>query len=309
MVDLQADHRGTCALWDTEMAIKRSNPVDDLSNFLASHPYAASTRRTYDDVLSRMFTRSQDLANMTASELLNILDKSGWGNARQCVALAAMQKFLAWKYGHSHPALTAKLKRIQGKPQRALDKETALKLLASFDPYTPKGARDLAICSLDLDTGLRAFELCGLLLANVDLEHCVLQVLVKGGQWEAAIFSAETALHITRWLNYRMVADGKGFLFTHIHTGEGLTPKGLYAIVRDWGRKIEIQLSVHDLRRSFAVLSTLNGASERVLMEGGRWKSSTMIKRYTRTLKLEAMRKYLPIASLMSGETPLANSE
>jgi integrase len=274
----------------------------DISNFLASHPYSPATKRTYEFVLGRMIAMSQDMAIMTATELLDILSQSGWGNAHQCMALAATQKYLAWKYGHSHPALSAKLKRIQGKPQRALDRETALKLLASFDAYTGKGARDLAICSLALDTGLRVSELCRLQLADVDLDRLVLQVVVKGGQWEAAIFGDETAAHISRWLSFRKIADGRGFLFTHVKTGNGLTPEGLFAIVRDWGRKIGITLSPHDLRRSMAVLGTLNGASERSLMEMGRWKSSGMIKRYTRTLRLEQVRKYLPVASLLGGE-------
>lgn len=279
----------------------------DLSNFLASFPYADSTRVTYQNILSRMLTRSQDLANMTAPELLEILNQSGWGNARQCVGLAATQKFLTWKYGHSHPALAARLKRIQGKPQRALTPELALKLLASFDTYDPKGARDLAMCSLDLDTGLRSSEMCRLLEADTDTEQGVLEVLVKGGEWEAAIFSEQTAAHIEHWKAIRKVSDRKGFLFTHIKTGAGLKPDGLYSIVREWGWRIGIQLSVHDLRRSMAVLGTLNGASERSLMEMGRWKSSGMIKRYTRTLKLESLRKYLPVSGLL-GENPISST-
>ena len=277
--------------------------IDDVSDFLASHPYSDSTIRTYRDILSRLFSGSQDPEKMTASELLIILKQSGWGNSRQCVALAATQKYLSWKYGHSHPALTAKLKRIQGKPQRALDPETALKLLASFDPYIPKGARDLAICSLALDTGLRESELCRIQLADTDLEHRVLQVIIKGGQWQAAVFGKSTAAYIDRWLHYRKIADGKNFLFTHTKTGAGLTPEGLYSIVREWGWKIGIILSPHDLRRSMAVMGLLNGASERSLMEMGRWKSSDMIKRYTRTLRLEQIRKYLVVDNLL-GEDP-----
>lgn len=276
---------------------------NDLDNFLASHPYSDSTLRTYRDILSRVFARSQDLAKMTAAELLNILKQSGWGNARQCLALAATQKFLGWKYGNGHPALIARLKRIQGKPQRALDPETALRLLASFDTYTPKGARDLAVCTLALDTGLRESELCRLQLADTDLERRVLQVIVKGGQWEAAAFGKNTAAHIERWLSYRTIADGQGFLFTHTKTGAGLTPEGLYSVVRGWGWKIGIKLSPHDLRRSMAVMGSLNGASERSLMEMGRWKSSSMIKRYTRTLRLEQVRKYLVVDNLL-GEDP-----
>jgi len=276
----------------------------DLANFLACFPYAPSTRRTYADILSRIFDGSQDPSKMRASELLEILNESGWENSRQCVALAAAQKYLAWKYGSGHPALAAKLKRLRGKPQRALTPEVALKLLASFDPYRPKGARDLAICVLALDTGLRASELCRLQRSDTDLDHRVLQVIVKGGKWAAAVFSTQTAAHITRWLHYRKTAKGQDFLFTNTFTGEGLTPEGLNQIVRQWGIAIGIKLSPHDLRRSFAMLATeLMGAPERILMEGGRWSNSDMIQRYTRTLKLEAMRKYLPVAGLL-GESP-----
>jgi integrase len=273
--------------------------IEDIENFLSSaHPYAESSKRTYRDVIPHILNKVQDLACLTAAELIRLLSQSGWGNSRQCVALAAIKRYLAWYYGNHHPALSAKLKREVGRPQRALDLETALKLLASFDPYTPKGARDLSICSLALDTGMRESELCRLQQADVDTEHGVLQVLVKGGQWEAAIFSAETAAHIERWKQFRKIADGQGFLFTNIHTGEGLTPEGLYSIVREWGRKIGIQLSVHMFRRSMAVIGTLNGAPERSLMEMGRWKSSTMIKRYTRTLRLENLREFLPMKRL-----------
>lgn len=270
--------------------------------FLSSFPYAETTKRTYLDVLTRLVGHFADPALITATDLLEFLKQSGWGNARQCVALAASQKYISWKYGHDHPALSAKLKRIVGKPQRALDADTALRLLASFNPHRAKGARDLAICALALDTGLRESELCRLQQADVDIEHHVLQVIVKGGQWAAAVFSEETAAHIQHWKAYRKIADGQGFLFTNTFTGKGITPEGLQSIVREWGKKIGIKLSPHDLRRSFAVLATINGAPERTLMAGGRWQSSMMITRYTRTLKLEAMRQFLPMSNLKNDE-------
>lgn len=272
----------------------------EVEDFLSSHPYADATKKTYRDILSRLLSRS-DLKSLSASDLLNLLNSQGWGNSRQCLALAAAQKFIAWMYGQSHPALNARLKRIPPKPQRTLDADEALQLLASFNPYIAKGARDLAITSLALDTGLRESELCRLQLADTDLEHRVLQVIVKGGQWAAAVFSEQTAAHIERWLNYRTIADGQGFLFTNTRTGKGLTPQGLQSIVKDWGRKIGLKISPHVFRRSMATLATeLSGAPERVLMEGGRWHNSQMIHRYTRTLKLEAMRRYLPMVRLSS---------
>lgn len=281
--------------------------TEELENFLSSaHPYAETSKRTYRDVIPRILDQTPDPSQLTASDLIRLLKNSGWGNARQCMALAAIQRYLHWTYGSKHPALTAKLKRILGKPQRALTPDVALKLLASFDPYNPKGARDLAICSLDLDTGLRESELCRVQLVDVDLEHRILQVIVKGGQWEAAAYGETTAAHIERWLHFRKIADGKNFLFTHIKTGEGLTPEGLYTIVREWGWKIGIALSPHDLRRSMAVMGVLNGASERSLMEMGRWKDSSMIKRYTRTLQLEQVRRFLPVDNLI-GKSPISD--
>jgi len=279
------------------------NPAE-IEDFLSSaHPYAETSKRTYRDVIPRILDQVPELPSLSAAELLRLLSKSGWQNARQCLALAAIKKYLTWAYGHQHPALTAKLKRIIGKPQRSLDPQVALKLLASFDPYTAKGARDLALCSLDLDTGLRESELCRLQLSDTDLEHRTLQVIVKGGQWEAAIFGENTAAHIERWLHYRRIADGQGFLFTHVKTGRGLTPEGLYMIVKEWGRRIDIKLSPHDLRRSMAVIGVLNGTSERGLMEMGRWKSSEMIKRYTRNLRLEQMRGFLAVDHLMENDS------
>lgn len=270
----------------------------NIDEFLASHPYADETQRTYRSVLERVFGLCEDPAALSASGLLTLIRSVGWGNARQCVALAASQKYLAWKYGQTHPALCAKLKRIEGKPQRALTFEQARDLLASFNTFTAKGSRDLAIASLAMDTGLRCSELCRLQQKDTDTDRRVLQVIIKGGQWAAAVFGDETAAHIERWKLYRHIADGQGYLFTNTYTGNGLTSEGLGSIVKQWGLNINIKLSPHDLRRTMAVLATENGAPERVLMEGGRWHNSAMIHRYTRTLQLEAMRRYLPVKML-----------
>lgn len=271
----------------------------DISNFLVSFPFAASTRRTYADVLSRVLGGSQDLSNIRAAELLELIESSGWGNKRQCLALAAVQKFLRWKYG-SHPALSAKIKRVVGKPQPALSPDDALRLLASFNGYSATGARNLALCALGIDTGLRASEICRVETKYVDLGRGVLKVIVKGGQWQAAIFCPATAAYIDRWLTYRGVRDG--VLFPNIFTGAALTPEGLNQLMRQWGLRIGIHLSPHMLRRSGATYAALLGANESALMLGWRWDDPSMPKLYTHTLQLEAaMRPYSPVQGLLDG--------
>lgn len=271
---------------------------NDLGNFLASHPYAETTRRKYAFILE-LFLNECDSSTVTAPGLVTFVSRTEWGNSNRCVAMAACQKFIGWLHGQTHPALSARLKRIQGKPQRALDLDTALRLLASFNTMSLRGARDLALCALMLDTGLRCSELCRLLQADTDTERRVLQVIVKGGQWKAAVFSQETAAHIERWKDYRQDMHPAPTLFVRERTGKALQPNELNRIVGHWGKTLDIKLSPHDLRRSFAVLATLNGAPERVLMAGGRWSDSAMIHRYTRTLQLEAMRQYLPVGNML----------
>lgn len=269
----------------------------EVEEFVSSRSFAETTKRTYRDLLSALLAEC-NFALLSASDLLALVRRKGWENARQCVALAACKSFIAWKFGEQHPALAAKLKRVTGRPQRALDTSTVLRLLASFNPHEAKGARDLALCSLALDTGLRASELCRLRQADTDTVGRVLQVIVKGGQWKAAVFSDETAVRIEHWKVYRERLGVSSALFANVLTANELTPEGLYKVVEGWGSAIGVKVSPHDLRRSFAVLATMNGAPERVLMEGGRWSNSGMITRYTRTLKLEAMREYLPVSRL-----------
>ena len=268
-----------------------------ISNFLASFPYAVTTKRTYKKILDTLISESE-VSLLSSADLLLLIDRAEWGNSRQCVALAASQKYIAWAFGQQHPALSAKLKRTAGKPQRSLTQEQAGELLASFNPHGAKGSRDLALCAMALDTGLRVSELCRLQQADTDRVKNVLQVIVKGGQWSAAVFSPQTSAHLEAYMFYRKVKDGTGFMFTNTFTGDGLTAEGLGSIVKAWGKIINIKLSPHDLRRSFATLATEYGAPERVLMAGGRWSSSQMVNRYTRTLKLEAMRPYLPMSEL-----------
>lgn len=270
--------------------------LESLENFLASaHPYAESTKRTYRNVIPAILAHVTDPANASAADLLAAVRAQPWGNQRQYVGLAATKRYLRWSYGEAHPAIHAKIKQSLGKRQRSLTRLQVDQLLASFNTHRPAGARDLAIACLAIDTGLRASELCRLKLADTDLEHLILQVIVKGGQWEYAIYSPYTAQVIDHWLKFRFAADGTNFLFTNTFTGEGLTPEGLNSIVRQWGKRTGLNLSPHVFRRTFAEIATINKAPQALLKLGGRWHGDEMITRYTRNLLLEAFRPFLPL--------------
>lgn len=269
----------------------------EVSNFLASHPFSDATKNTYRRVLESLIRH--DTASWSPSDLLAFVQRDKWGNAWQCTALYACRKFLRWLHGKDHPALSAKLKRIKPKPQRSLTYEQVIELLASFDTYTAIGARDQAIAAIALDTGLRVAELARIQLADVDREHRVITVIVKGGQWEFAFYSLDTAAILERWLHFRVPADGVNALFVSLREnkdkGRQITTNGMKAIIKKWSKQLGFPLSGHDFRRSFARLTTRNGAPSRLLQIAGRWSDIKMVEHYTQGIEAQAIEPFLPI--------------
>lgn len=274
----------------------------DVENFLASHPYAAETKATYRSILDEITTHAFESWN--AADLVEFVEGKKWGNSRQYVALCAARKFISWKYGSNHAALTARIKRVKSKKQRVLNLPQVKTLLDSFDIYTVKGCRDMALAALALDTGLRESELARLQLADIDFETCMLQVIIKGGDPGAALFSVDTAMIIDQWLQHRKPAPRTTTLFVSLapncHNGQPLTKWGIKAIFKAWGVKLGWKLSPHDARRTFATIATRLGAPSRTVQIAGRWSKIDMVQKYTENLELMAITPYLPITAALN---------
>ena len=273
----------------------------DIENFLSSHPLADTTKETYRYVLSKLV--DQPFKDWSASQLLEFVSQPNWGSSMQYVALCASKKFIAWMCGQNHAALSARKKRTKPKKGRSLDIDKITILLASFDPFCSIGARDLALASLAIDTGLRSSELARIQLADVDLEHRTLQVIVKGGNWGFAIYSSETAAFIDRWLSFRKPADGVGSLFVSLRKnktcGKPLTKHGMKMIFKKWGIRLGWKLSPHDARRTFGNVTTLLGSPTSITMAAGRWESEEAFRRYQQEITAQAIIPYLPITNAL----------
>jgi site-specific recombinase XerD len=279
--------------------------MKELEQFLISNGWSAETRGKYGRVLRRLLNDIDDLGEMTAGDLAEWLEEQDWGNSQKCVALTATRNWLRYKYGESHPAMELKIKRPRSKPQRSLSMDQVNDLLAHFDTSTKKGRRDLAMCSLFLDTGLRVSEIVRLEMQYLDVEERRLSVIVKGGEWEEAVFSPYTASCLCSWLGCRETVAKPGVTEVFISVGgntpgTGMTRDGVGTVVKYWGQKSGVgKLSPHDFRRTFATIGSRLGASERVLMEAGRWRSSEMIKRYTSGIEAKDMDPYSPVMAAM----------
>ncbi len=287
--------------------------VEDIDRFLASggsrrRGFSAATIGNYGRTLRLLAGEFPDLAAISALELRGWLDKQGWGNATTWTALCAVRSFMRWQYGENHPALELRIQRLKPAPQRRLKKQQALGLLESFDTSRPKGRRDLAICALFLDSGLRISELCGLELRLLDLEERHAWALTKGGQYGMAVFSELTRAYLSAWLADRaaLAIPGLKTVFCSIGgdtPGHPLTRDGLRVEVRRWAGRAGLEkLSPHDLRRSFASLSTRRGAPSRVLQKAGRWSSIEMVERYTSDIEASDFDRYFPVPGILDAD-------
>jgi integrase/recombinase XerC len=233
------------------------------------------------------------------------LDAHAWGHSMQWVAYNALKGFIAWQYGKSHPALALKIKRGESGPQRVLNMEQVKTLLASFNTMSPKGIRDLAICTLMLDSGLRVSEICRLEMKYLNIQDRHLAVIIKGGRWGKGVFSVETARYLENWIDIRgnFAAPDVKTVFVGIKgntPGRPMTRYGMGIVVRDWGKRAGIgQLSPHDLRRTFAVIATRLRAPARTLQVAGRWNSLAMVEHYTEAITAEDFEEFFPVAGAM----------
>jgi integrase/recombinase XerD len=271
---------------------------ETVEEFLSSFDYADTTKDSYRRVLVKL---PADPAFLRAADLVKFVSREGWGSSQRYTALCACRAFLRWLCGASHPALSARVKRIPTAPQPRLSAEQVAALIDSFDPSTVAGCRDRALAAVALDCNLRVTELCHLEAGNVYLEGGKLFALTKGGQWLWKTFSEVTADFVRSWLEVRSPALGVSALFItfhHANIGRPLTREGIQGIMKRWGKKVGFHISPHMFRRSYATLSTLNGAPENVVMVGGGWKSTRMVQHYIGDLAVETTRPYLPMSKL-----------
>lgn len=275
-----------------------------IDKFLLSKSLSRSTEYKYRFALELLKSEFQDLISFSPSDFSNWIHSHGWGSSCAWVYYSAVRQFLSWSFGASHPALIFKFKRIESPPQRVLSIEQVKNLFSIFDTSTPKGCRDLSMCSLFLDTGLRVSEVSNLELTHTHIDELYCDVFCKGSKWGRALFSEYSASCLSSWLRFRdqSAASTCKHLFCSLGgntPGQKMTREGIQRIVFYWGKKINLDLSPHDLRRTFATLATIAGAPSRLLQIAGRWSDIKMVERYTKSIQSDAFRSYFPVDLIM----------
>jgi site-specific recombinase XerD len=141
--------------------------------------------------------------------------------------------------------------------------------------------RDTAILLTLYDTGVRAGELVGMSMDDLDLRGRLVYVTGKGGNTRAVRFGARVAVAIDRYLRLRR---------THTHSASSslwlgqdgpLTTSGLAQVVARRCRDASLgRLHPHQFRHTFAHEYLAAGGQEGDLQRLAGWKSPLMLRRY-----------------------------
>jgi len=145
--------------------------------------------------------------------------------------------------------------------------------------------RDYAILMVLLDTGLRAMELCGLRVRDIDLQAGCVSVTGKGNKRRTVFFGEATAKALRQHLRSEArLSDDWVFLSDRgIHTGRPLKPNGLLQLMERLGRSAGIQAvrcSPHTCRHTYAVSFLRAGGSAFTLRESLGHTTLTMTSKY-----------------------------
>lgn len=203
--------------------------------------------------------------------------------------LLAVRRFSAWlaEEGEqpSDPLVGLKQPKLDRKVVDALTDEQLQALLKACQGKGFTDKRDEAIVRLMAETGLRASELTGLRISDVDLNRGLAVIQRgKGGKGRVVPFGPQTTQALDRYIRARRphrLAD-TGQLFLGADNWRPFAYAGLrYALVRR-ATKAGIQdFRPHKMRHTCATRWLRRGGSEGGLMAVAGWSSRAMMDRYT----------------------------
>jgi site-specific recombinase XerD len=198
----------------------------------------------------------------------------------------SLQQLLRWLVSDGEldrspmDAMTAP--NVPEQPVPVLDLEQLGKLLKSCAGNTFENRRDTAIIRLFLDTGMRAGELAGLTLADLDRDQSVAFVMGKGGRGCACPFGSKTADTLRRYLRFRQrhpAAANTQALW--VGTKGRMTDSGVRQMLERRCKDSDLDpIHPHQFRHTFAHQWLAAGGQENDLMRLAGWRSREMVGRY-----------------------------
>ena len=189
--------------------------------------------------------------------------------------LASLRSF--YQYLHKtkviaeDPTLNIESPKIERKPPKILTSEQIELLLEQPKCVDLKGYRDKAMLELVYATGIRVTELISLNTEDINLEEGYIKCLGKAKERVIPIGTlAVNALkdYMEKSRNVLLKDENDKALFVNVN-GQRLTRQGFWKIIKQYKAQanIDVDITPHTLRHSFAVHLLENGAELRAIQE------------------------------------------
>ncbi len=189
--------------------------------------------------------------------------------------LASLRSFYQFLYRSKviseDPTVNLESPKIERKLPKVLSSEQVELLLEQPKCVDLKGYRDKAMLELVYATGIRVTELISLNLSDINLESGYIRCAGKNKERIIPIGSlAVDALkdYIEKSRSILIKDDGSQALFVNVN-GHRLTRQGFWKIIKQYKEQanIDVDITPHTLRHSFAVHLLENGAELRAIQE------------------------------------------
>jgi site-specific recombinase XerD len=160
------------------------------------------------------------------------------------------------------------------------------KAVELWDPNTFRGARNIAIILIFLDTGIRLGEMAGIRLRDLNLAGAIITVFGKG-QKERKVRLEKTAFDALRhYLGLRPSVDSDYLWLTA--EGKRFTAPGIQTFVRRLSKLGgNVRWSPHTFRNTFSMNYLRAGGDTFTLMMYGGWEDLEMPRLYTMALRAD----------------------
>ena len=246
-----------------------------------SDNYQLSTRRSLEGFCAwveknRPSSDPRTIVLADFHEFLAARKRAGLAAASIKLEVVALKIFFRWLAARARiphdPAEVLPLPRVERFLPETLNESDIQRLLAAPDTSQPLGLRDKAMLELLYASGLRASELTGARLENIDLDHRVIRVTGKGNKTRLVPIGTVAIDAIRDYLGKerpQLVTKRTGSHIFLTHHGKGMTTSRLLQIVKSHAARAGLEQTAypHLMRHSFATHLLTGGADLRIIQE------------------------------------------
>lgn len=216
--------------------------------------------------------------------------------ATACNRFRALNTFFRWLLAEeeiaANPMARMQPPRVALTPPPVLCVDDVRRLLRICSGKSFAARRDTALITVLFDTGVRAQELIGLTVADVDLDRDVLRVVGKGRRQRIVPLGARSVATVDRYMRIRGGHSHSGVDNLWLGLRGAFTTAGLRQMLEERGKVAGLsRLHPHQFRHTFAHTWLSHAGSESDLMRIAGWSDGTMLRRYGASAGAERARE------------------